>query len=299
MNCPKCTGALPTAGMSRRGVLSRFGMGLGGIALANLVNPASVLRASSRRTRPGPRRPRRPAPSCRRRRSASSISSWPAGRRRWRRSTTSRMLNQRNGEQLPDSVRQGPAAHRHVGQSVVSAARGIAVRVQPAWGQRHMGQRSAAPHREDRGRAVHRPLDVHRGDQPRSRDHVLPDRLADRRPAEHGLVDSLRAGQRQRRSAGVRRAHHPRQGRSAALLAPVGQRLPAVAVSGRAVPERQGRGVVSGESRWRDARGPAAAARPAARTARARRRDARRHGGRRAHRAVRDVIPACRRACPA
>ena len=44
MNCDKCTGALPAAAMSRRSILSRFGMGLGGMALANLVNPSSVLR---------------------------------------------------------------------------------------------------------------------------------------------------------------------------------------------------------------------------------------------------------------
>ena len=42
MTCPKCTGAVPAAGLSRRAVLSRFGMGLGGIALANLINPAKA-----------------------------------------------------------------------------------------------------------------------------------------------------------------------------------------------------------------------------------------------------------------
>ena len=39
MSCDKCTGALPIAGLSRRALLNRFGMGLGGIALANLINP--------------------------------------------------------------------------------------------------------------------------------------------------------------------------------------------------------------------------------------------------------------------
>ena len=43
MSCDKCTGAVPAAGMSRRSLLGRFGMGLGGIALANLVNPARAL----------------------------------------------------------------------------------------------------------------------------------------------------------------------------------------------------------------------------------------------------------------
>ena len=36
----EAVGALPAAGLSRRAVLNRFGMGLGGIALANLINPA-------------------------------------------------------------------------------------------------------------------------------------------------------------------------------------------------------------------------------------------------------------------
>ena len=42
MSCDKCVGALPAAGLSRRAVLNRFGMGLGGIAVANLVNPAGL-----------------------------------------------------------------------------------------------------------------------------------------------------------------------------------------------------------------------------------------------------------------
>ena len=43
MSCQKCVGALPAAGLSRRAVLGRFGLGLGGMALANLVNPMPVL----------------------------------------------------------------------------------------------------------------------------------------------------------------------------------------------------------------------------------------------------------------
>ena len=143
---------------------------------------------------------------------------------------------------------------------------------------------------QDRRRALHRPLDVHRGDQSRSGDHVLPDRLADRRAAEHGRVGALRPRQRQRGPAGVRRADHAGQGRSAALRAAVGQRLPAVAASGRAVPQRQGPGAVSRQSRRRHAREPAPAARSPARSARARGGAARRSRGRRAHRAVRDGV---------
>ena len=209
------------------------------------------------------------------------------------------VLNQRNGEQLPGLGPPGAAADRHVGQSGVAAARRVAVRIQPARRERHLGQRSAAAHRQGRRRPVHRPLDVHRGDQPRSGDHVLSERIADRRPAEHGRVGALRARQRQRGSAGVRRADHAGQGRPAALLAAVGQRLPAERAPGRAVPERQGRRAVSRQPRRRVAREPAAAARSAARPARARGRAARRRRGRR--RASRSTRwrTACRRACPA
>ena len=42
MSCQKCVGPVPSAGLSRRSVLNQFGMGLGGIALANLVNPATL-----------------------------------------------------------------------------------------------------------------------------------------------------------------------------------------------------------------------------------------------------------------
>ena len=193
----------------------------------------------------------------------------------------------------------GAAAHRNVRQSVVAAARRVAVRVQPARGKRHLGQRSPASHREDRGRTVHRPLDVHRRDQPRPRDHVLPDRLADRRPSQHGLVDSLRVGQRQRGSPGVCRAHHSRQGRSTVLFAPLGKRLPSGAVSGPAVPERQGRGVVSGQPGWGDAREPPAAARSVAGPARARCRES--SATRKSTRASPSTRcrTGCRRACPA
>ncbi len=126
------------------------------------------------------------------------------------------VLRQRNGEQLPDSVRQG---QRLTGMSGNQSSLPL------AGSQFGFGQHGAngtwvsdlLPHTaRHRGRPVHRALDVHRGDQPRSRDHVLPDRLADRRPTEHGFVDSLRPRQRQRGPAGVCRADYARQGRSAA-----------------------------------------------------------------------------------
>ncbi|HMP82032.1 MAG TPA: DUF1501 domain-containing protein, partial [Verrucomicrobiota bacterium] len=47
MNNHVCTGPLPAAGLSRRSFLNRFGMGLGGIALANIINPAGLLASAA------------------------------------------------------------------------------------------------------------------------------------------------------------------------------------------------------------------------------------------------------------
>ena len=63
--------------------------------------------------------------------------------------------------------------------------------------------------------------------------HVLSDRLADRRPAEHGLVGVVRDRQRDGESAGVRRDDlaGPGRHRAASLRPAVGQRLSADADS--------------------------------------------------------------------
>ena len=45
MNNQICTGPLPAAGLSRRAFLNRFGLGMGGIALANMMSPANLLAA--------------------------------------------------------------------------------------------------------------------------------------------------------------------------------------------------------------------------------------------------------------
>ena len=69
-------------------------------------------------------------------------------------------------------------------------------------------------------------------------------------PAVDGRLALLRPRHREREPAGVRRADLARpRGRSAALLVAVGQRLPAVAAPGRAVPRRQGSGAVPVRSR--------------------------------------------------
>ena len=288
MSCQKCVGALPAAGLSRRAVLNRFGLGLGGMALANLVNPTTLFGVAG--DGPGPRRAWRAAPLPRQ----GQARDLPVHGRRAVADGDVRLQAGAQRSATASSCRtrcaraSGSPACRATSRRCRWRARSSASASTAA--QRHVGQRPAAAHRQGRRRPLHRPVDVHRRDQPRPGDHVLPDRLADRRAAQHGRVAALRPGQRQREPARVRRADHAGQGGPAALLAPVGQRVPAVAASGRAVPKRHGPGALPRESRRRLAREPAAAARPAEGPARARGRDARRLRGRRAHRAVRDGL---------
>ena len=103
MTCRGCAGALPSAGLSRRAVLNRFGMGLGGIALANLVNPALHALAQDRQDRGvlDGRFHVRP-------RAKRVIYLFMAGGPSQMETLDYKpVLNRRNGEQLPDSVRQG------------------------------------------------------------------------------------------------------------------------------------------------------------------------------------------------
>lgn len=57
---PLCTGYAPWMQMSRRECLNRFALGLGGIALAELLGRGSrLVAADAPRPRPAPRRRRR------------------------------------------------------------------------------------------------------------------------------------------------------------------------------------------------------------------------------------------------
>jgi hypothetical protein len=101
MTCHKCVGAIPAAGLSRRAVLNRFGLGLGGMALAHLINPSSLRGASQDHgvldghfhVTPKAKR---------------VIYLFMAGGPSQMETFDYKpVLNQRNGEQLPGSVRQG------------------------------------------------------------------------------------------------------------------------------------------------------------------------------------------------
>jgi hypothetical protein len=99
MSCDKCVGPVSAATMSRRQVLGRFGMGLGGLALANLVNPAA---ASAQNHGVLAGRLHFPA------RAKRIIYLFMAGGPSQMETFDYKpVLNRRNGEQLPDSVRQG------------------------------------------------------------------------------------------------------------------------------------------------------------------------------------------------
>ena len=99
-----CTGEQSIAGLSRRALLERVGMGLGGMALAHLVNPAAL--APVRAGTSGPRRARRTTalPAKAKRVIYLFMAGGPSQMETF---DYKPALNQRNGEQLPDSVRQG------------------------------------------------------------------------------------------------------------------------------------------------------------------------------------------------
>ena len=101
MSCQKCVGALPAAGLSRRAVLNRFGMGLGGIALANLVNPLDAL---AQRRDGGVMEGRFHVTPKAKRVIYLFMAGGPSQMETF---DYKPLLTSRNGEQLPDSVRRG------------------------------------------------------------------------------------------------------------------------------------------------------------------------------------------------
>jgi hypothetical protein len=104
MPCHKCVGAIPAAGLSRRAVLNRFGMGLGGIALGNLVNPQSLTLAAQIRQDRGVLDGQFHVPPKAKRVIYLFMAGGPSQMETF---DYKPVLTQRNGEQLPDSVRQG------------------------------------------------------------------------------------------------------------------------------------------------------------------------------------------------
>src|ERR1041385_5877145 len=104
MNNQICTGPLPAAGLSRRGFLNRFGMGLGGIALANLINPSSVFASAATGADRGVLSGQFHFPPKAKRVIYLFMAGGPSQMETF---DYKPLLNERTGEQLPDSVRQG------------------------------------------------------------------------------------------------------------------------------------------------------------------------------------------------
>jgi hypothetical protein len=104
MSCAKCVGAAPVAGLSRREVLNRFGMGLGGIAVANLINPKALIASGSHGQDRGVLDGRFHVPPKAKRVIYLFMAGGPSQMETF---DYKPILKARNGEQLPDSVRQG------------------------------------------------------------------------------------------------------------------------------------------------------------------------------------------------
>jgi hypothetical protein len=102
-----CVGPLPAAHLSRRQVLSRFGLGLGGVALANLVNPAGVCAGGAQAAGAadhGVLGGQLHVPARAKRVIYLFMAGGPSQIETFDHKP---LLQARNGEELPDSVRQG------------------------------------------------------------------------------------------------------------------------------------------------------------------------------------------------
>ncbi len=99
MNAMTCSGAVPGFGLSRRQFLNRFGMGVGAMALADLINPGRSLGATDHGVLGAPHRMGRA-----KRIIYLFMSGGPSQLETW---DYKPLLNERHGQELPDSVRMG------------------------------------------------------------------------------------------------------------------------------------------------------------------------------------------------
>ena len=260
-----CVGPLPAAHLSRRQVLSQFGLGLGGVALANLVNPAHVLAAGQQ---PSPTADRGVlggrlhVPAKAKRVIYLFMAGGPSQLELF---DYKPLLQERNGEELPDSRPQGPAAHRHVRQPGVAAARRLACSSSRSTASGGAWVSDLLPHTAK----IVDDLCFVRSMFTEAINHdpaitFFQTGSADRRPAEPRRVAQLRPRQRQREPAGVRRADHAgtrsisRSTRGCGAAASCRSQHQGVQFRSGKEP-----GALPAESRRRHAREPARDARPA------------------------------------
>jgi hypothetical protein len=102
--CQACTGPLPTLGLNRRHFLNRFGMGLGGIALAHLLSAGRAVADDAVVRSHGGILPEPHFPPKAKRVIYLFMAGGPSQLETF---DYKPLLNQRNGEDLPESVRMG------------------------------------------------------------------------------------------------------------------------------------------------------------------------------------------------
>ena len=175
--------------MNRRDFFGRFGLGLGGAALGSLLaqespaasaEPASPFRGILDAPHHAPRA---------RRIIYLFMSGGPSQLDLF---DYKPLLNTMNGDDLPASVRMG---QRLTGMSANQAKLPLAgsqLHLRPPRPDRRLDEQPAPLDGQNRRSTLRRPLASHRGHQPRPRNHLLPDRLAARRPPEHGRLAQLR-----------------------------------------------------------------------------------------------------------
>ena len=99
-----CTGPMPAAGLSRRAFLNRFGLGMGGVALANLINPTGLIASAAAGADRGILGGQLHFPAKAKRVIYLFMAGGPSQLETF---DYKPLLNERHGQQLPDSVRQG------------------------------------------------------------------------------------------------------------------------------------------------------------------------------------------------
>ncbi|HMO64536.1 MAG TPA: DUF1501 domain-containing protein, partial [Verrucomicrobiota bacterium] len=102
MKLPRCPGHVPATDLSRRAFLSRFGLGLGGVALAHLLNPSRAWAAGAGDA--GVLGGQLHHPARAKRVIYLFMAGGPSQFETWDHKP---LLNERHGEELPASVRMG------------------------------------------------------------------------------------------------------------------------------------------------------------------------------------------------
>ena len=124
------------------------------------------------------------------------------------------LLNEMNGQDLPDSVREGQRLTGMTGNQATLAAGRLDLQVRPARQVGRLGQRALAVHGEDRRRPVRHQVAVYTeaiNHDPAITFFQTGSQLAGR--PQHRRLAQLRPGHDEREPAGLRRADHARRQR--------------------------------------------------------------------------------------